>query len=150
MNYLQDSEDLISISNKMIFQSEEINLTQLVRPNQRFRMIFFIQHFVFKTFSSTNGVRSAQRALCDSRNLDFICYKFSKAHFKQHILDKQTTSICKTHTYLYRCHKLITSFLKTPLTYIWTHPMSLEIQLKSNLDRNFTCLMLPRQHITEI
>ena len=38
-------------------------------------MIFFIQHFVFKTFSSKNGVRSAQRALCDSRNLDFICYR---------------------------------------------------------------------------
>ena len=53
MNYLQDSEDLTSILNKMISQSEEINLTHLVRPNRREGMIFFIQHFVFKTFSST-------------------------------------------------------------------------------------------------
>ena len=33
MNSSQDSEDLTSILNKMIFQSEEINLTHLVRPN---------------------------------------------------------------------------------------------------------------------
>ena len=38
-------------------------------------MVFFIQHFVFITFSSKNGVRLAQSALRVSRNLDFICYR---------------------------------------------------------------------------
>ena len=39
LNYL-DSADLIYILNNMIFQSEEINLTHLARPNWRFRMTF--------------------------------------------------------------------------------------------------------------
>ena len=76
MDYLQDSEDWISILNQMIFS--EFWRNKSLRPfgsNWRIRMIFFIQHFVFKTFISTNGVRLAQSALRDSRNLDFICYR---------------------------------------------------------------------------